>query len=627
VTATYWISCDGIPPELVLLKHEDAKTLSIKRYGPDKNLFVGSIGIQIFENLDAISEDLVNIATYVYAADRLITRGTEKNIGPGWKRDLNFIIPVLEPRVWDNKKVNTLLKDTLSFLSDDFYNFHFIKREREEGESQVFAFGEEVFKHPDSVNLFSGGIDSLTGAINDIAISNKNPLLISHWPMPYTKTRQQRLIKSIRQKLPDYKTPHVQARIHLKNPPERQEYTQRSRSFLYLSLASAVARQLGINRVHVYENGVIALNLPIWKQSVGGMDTRTVHPKYIKLFESFYNEAFNADLKILNPFFLKTRAEVLEILKSAGYAELIEESHSCSRTRVSSKFAQHCGVCSQCIDRRVAVEAANLQRYEPKGTYENDVFIESLSGIESKKTWRKTKARAMAVGYVKSAVEIAKLSPEEFLSSYPEIYDATPYLGIPEEEAFSRIYDLQIRQSETVLKVFDSLVKKNVKKITRGAIPKDSLLGIVAAQGHLTEDIPLYVENIIRILTNSLPTIFQKEPPKNESVVQAAAEGLFKTTRVDLDREFPQLAFATRGFKADFTNKAHTVFIEFKYPHPPNRKVAQIIKEMNEKILLYTDNEAYALFVVYDHYKMISDRKTFCEDFEKYDRVFVRIIV
>ena len=54
---------------------------------------------------------------------------------------------------------------------------------------------------------------------------------------------------------------HVPVWVHQRGT-SGHEYTQRTRTFLYASLAVAVARVFGLKRLRFYENGVVGLNLP-----------------------------------------------------------------------------------------------------------------------------------------------------------------------------------------------------------------------------------------------------------------------------------------------------------------------------------------------------------------------------
>jgi hypothetical protein len=59
---------------------------------------------------------------------------------------------------------------------------------------------------------------------------------------------------------------HVPVLVTRQDALRVQEYTQRSRSFLYAALACVVARLFGRNRFRFFENGVVSINLPISEQ-------------------------------------------------------------------------------------------------------------------------------------------------------------------------------------------------------------------------------------------------------------------------------------------------------------------------------------------------------------------------
>ena len=73
--------------------------------------------------------DLTEIAAYVYCADQAISRGGPAGLGMGtrWRRRFRFIIPVRDADHWSSPTVVDLLRSTLSFLSDDDYDFEFEK--------------------------------------------------------------------------------------------------------------------------------------------------------------------------------------------------------------------------------------------------------------------------------------------------------------------------------------------------------------------------------------------------------------------------------------------------------------------------------------------------------------------
>jgi hypothetical protein len=65
--------------------------------------------------------DLLDIATYVFVADRTVRRGgpTLPNLGSDWRRRLRFVIAVREPERWNTPQVNAMLQDLVGFASDE----------------------------------------------------------------------------------------------------------------------------------------------------------------------------------------------------------------------------------------------------------------------------------------------------------------------------------------------------------------------------------------------------------------------------------------------------------------------------------------------------------------------------
>jgi len=50
--------------------------------------------------------------------------------GQDWRRGFSFHIPVRVPELWSSPLVISALRNTLGFLSDDEYDFHFTRRTR-----------------------------------------------------------------------------------------------------------------------------------------------------------------------------------------------------------------------------------------------------------------------------------------------------------------------------------------------------------------------------------------------------------------------------------------------------------------------------------------------------------------
>src|SRR5207245_709593 len=86
-----------------------------------------------------------------------------------------------------------------------------------------------------------------------------------------------------------------------------KEYTQRTRSFLFASIAAIVARLFGLKRIRFFENGVTSLNLPITPHVVSTRASRTTHPKPLAGMRSLLSRVFSNAFGIDNPFFWHTK--------------------------------------------------------------------------------------------------------------------------------------------------------------------------------------------------------------------------------------------------------------------------------------------------------------------------------
>ena len=81
------------------------------------------------------------------------------------------------------------------------------------------------------------------------------------------------------------------------------------------------------NRILMYENGVVAINLPISRQLLGANSTRTAHPQTLRRFSQVLSAVAEKPFAVENPFALKTRKEVIERIAECGAAHLIVTAH------------------------------------------------------------------------------------------------------------------------------------------------------------------------------------------------------------------------------------------------------------------------------------------------------------
>ena len=187
--------------------------------------------------------------------------------------------------------------------------------------------------------------------------SGRRPLLVSHRTSPATDARRHRLVQELRQRYPDGSLPEIGAWIHRRGK-EASERAQRTRSFLFASLAGACAHHLGIREVVLADNGVVSLNLPINRQFTGALASRSTHPKFLRLFNALLVEVFADPPRVRNPLWNRTRSEALRLLVESDNADLLEATISCSCARGLTRAMPQCGYCSQCVDRATAAPPA-----------------------------------------------------------------------------------------------------------------------------------------------------------------------------------------------------------------------------------------------------------------------------
>ena len=424
--------------------------------------------------------DFLEIAAYVFSADCATRRGkqwTDNASTEPWSRDFAFVIPVRDHPFWASEQIKSAIAKLLTFLSNDKYSFSFVPLKHDRPYQQQYLelgdFDDWPFNAPDRVLMFSGGLDSLAGAV-ETAKRGRKSILVSHRPVTTMSARQRRLFGELQKAFPG-QVIHVPVWI---NKIERlgQEPTQRTRSFLFAALGSVVGHSINAGGVRFFENGVVSLNLPVADEVLRSRASRTTHPITIELLQSLCAAVMGRNFAVDNPYFYKTKAEVVRIISDGKVPHLIAQTCSCAHSMFKSKNRLHCGRCSQCIDRRFAVTAAGLQAHDPEIDYEVDVFMGPRSpGPESN----------MAVDYVRHALELCQGSEQELAMRFnTEISRAVRYEA-RRSEAATKIIAMHKLHGELVQRVLREKIAEKTAEVLEGALEQTSLLGRVIRQEHL----------------------------------------------------------------------------------------------------------------------------------------------
>ena len=361
------------------------------------------------------NRDAVWLATSVFLADRTTRRRK------GWRREISLSVPVALPRRW--RAVREDLEGALNFLTSDFWTLEFT-------EAAITDTKGKPTPRPeiDVVSLFSGGADSMCGAVKLLAEGHR-VALVSHWDWTGHAGIQQQLAHELRERL-KLDIQHIQHRQIQLGRGSRQidgsafpdEPSRRSRSLLFLSLGLAVASIEPVVPLWIPENGFASLNPPLAPERLGALSTRTTHPSVLRSLREVL-AAVGAHADLGNPFEAATKgemfAEVASLLGRQEAADLLSKTHSCAHVRLAGMFQRppqtHCGACFGCFIRRAAFVSSGLD----DGTM---YLITDLSGADLNRFLRTPMVRA-DIEAVRYAVT-RTLTPADALAlSLPDGYD------------------------------------------------------------------------------------------------------------------------------------------------------------------------------------------------------------
>lgn len=314
-------------------------------------------------NRNPIALDFLLLASAVYALDKSFSRDASTD---GWTRTFSLTTPVSDQAPWRTARPH--LVETLHFLTGDNWALKFtpqnaqvLRPERTRGRR---SSASTVQLGGDSVCLFSGGLDSLVGAIDLLESSTARILLIGHHDgdMGGPFGDQRAILGRLRAAYPR-RISSVLVRIGQMGGGT--EMTLRGRSLLFIALGVFAAGALGSTiSVVIPENGTIALNVPLTPSRRGSCSTRTAHPDYLHKLGCAL-EQLGLRNPILNPLSMKTKGEVVaQCLNPQLLREIAPLSVSCAKRSHRREWirrnARSCGRCMPCIYRRSALHTIGL---------------------------------------------------------------------------------------------------------------------------------------------------------------------------------------------------------------------------------------------------------------------------
>ena len=608
----YIFSCNGAKGP------KGAKPLDYRKHINDRNV---NIGLPRFiEALSHIPErllDLLEIASYVFSADRSALRGHREAVEyHSWSREMNFHIKVRDFDFWSASEVIESLEKALTFMTGDkSYSFNF-QPGHETDPADLFdlnGLSPSSLGDWDQVTLFSGGLDSLAGVVESIT-EKKKTLLISHQSQPGSKKTQTALYKSLKGSFPDsvFQLP-FECNLH---GTRATEETQRTRAILYTSIAAVAANVHGLNSVSVYENGVTSINLHRREDLISARASRTTHPQTMSLLSDLFSLVFGQSFEIELPYIYLTKADVIQILHTSPSESLISSAVSCNRTFQSMEQATHCGCCFQCIDRRLASSMLQDTVVDHEGLYALDIFSQPLTDRET---------RGVLIDYLRQASDISKMNEdyfyEQYISEITEVGEGLKRFGSQIQIA-EKVWKLYKQHSSNILNAIQFVRAEYDNPFA--SMDKNSFQHIIADRDYLKPDPELLAEDIVVLVENSIPQMFRDIKPKDENDLNLNLASLLETHDPELRSEHPTSTFACASVRPDHSTIDDDVVIESKYIRKgttPSKASDGIAADM-----IKYPQKSFKLFLVYDPWRAIKRDDKFTSDFEGRGKCRIQIL-
>ncbi len=397
----------------------------------------------------SVKFDFFLVSAIVYGVDNLLSRAIYSN--DGWARDIEVEFPVNNLAVWSGKEEK--LKQVLDFLTGDNWQIYF--REIEEvnlfqprtNRRKIPTYDRDSIK---SVSLFSGGLDSLIGVIDELEKlgNNERILLVSHFDSksPGPNGDQRKLLRHLMAQYQD-KIYWVQSKLALLRKDSdgnkiNVENNYRSRSFFFIGLGCYLSPT---DDLIIPENGTISINYPLTPSRVSSLSTRTTHPYVLKNTQELLAD-LGVSTRIHNPYTFKTKGEMfVECTNQTFIQSIFQDSVSCGKRGRKQNWevrtgVQECGICMPCIYRRAALNKATLDNEDHYGNFITNATSRNYS-----------KDLPALTSYLKRNISLENMKRDLLVNGNIEIADLEEYA------------DMVLRSKEEVLQLFRDKGNRFVK--------------------------------------------------------------------------------------------------------------------------------------------------------------------
>ncbi|MEU9686760.1 hypothetical protein [Amycolatopsis japonica] len=297
------------------------------------------------------AKDFLRIAAAAYVADRTTSRPQLTMC-----RDLHIVVHVEQPDVWTRDGLDRLA-DLLHWLTGDNWRIELVAAKTTPAHNRPDAEVEPT----DIVSLLSGGLDSLCGALLHFDTED-DIVFLGHRDSSTAVRKAQDTIKAaLYKRRPDASY----LRYAFRPATTTRESTPRTRSLLFMAMATALASGRSATTILVPENGFTSINPPLEPSRGGPLTTRSTHPWTFHTLQMLLNTLPLDRMTITNPYAAETKgAMVAAALRpdSADDLELAAATLSCAKLNAGrlpgGNPNLNCGLCIACLVRRGAFIAA-----------------------------------------------------------------------------------------------------------------------------------------------------------------------------------------------------------------------------------------------------------------------------
>jgi hypothetical protein len=306
-----------------------------------------------FAKPTSVGYDLMTVAGAIKYADRAFTRHHAQS----WSRSIKLQIPVLDKATWQKPNVADCLRDCLTYLTGDDWQFSFTQRRKEPPEPTRLIGLHHAKEH--IFIPYSHGLDSFAQLrLLESREADTVPVCVFT-----SNTGRDKTWKALCREKTCGGVKPIPVPIQLPKIPH-SEPSFRTRPFIYYSMTAYGALLAKSGRVIVPENGQGSLggSLVTMGYECGH---RSCHPGFTHRLSRFLRELTGEPIAFEHPELFRTKGQVVTdlVAKCPDSDQWLLEHWSCSHDQRNSSVDHkqlHCGVCGNCLLRRVSIKAAAL---------------------------------------------------------------------------------------------------------------------------------------------------------------------------------------------------------------------------------------------------------------------------